>query len=243
MYKKEIREFLERKQYPEFNPKGVLFDMDGVLFDSMEAHAHSWVKVMTEKGFPFTEMEVYMNEGQTGAITINKAFMEYRGREATEEEKNHIYALKSRYFDEYNVLKPIKGTFSLLNKIKSAGLQVVVVTGSGQKSLFDNLDKFFPSIFDPDKIITAYDVKYGKPYPEPYLKGLAKTGLNPWEVIAVDNAPLGVKSASSAELFTIGVNTGPLPVEVLAENGANVVLDGMVDLDEKWNCFSKQIYR
>lgn len=241
MYTKNIIEFLKQYQYPEFNPKGVLFDMDGVIFDSMKSHAYSWIKTMNEIGFPFTEEEVYMNEGQTGAMTINNTFLRFKGREATEEEKQNIYDLKSRYFDEYNVITPMKGALDLLKKIKSKDIQIVVVTGSGQRSLFDSLDKYFPNIFDPDKIITAYDVRHGKPSPEPYIKGLMKTGLKPWEVIAVDNAPLGVKSASSADLFTIGVNTGPLPTEILIENGANVALDSMIELNERWNCFSRQV--
>ena len=209
--------------------------MDGVLFDSMPAHAGAWVKVMHELGLPFSEHEAYMNEGRTGFATINNVFVKTYGREATEEEKQQVYKLKSSYFDEYGEAKTMSYALDLLKKLKLQGLQLIVVTGSGQPSLLNRIEEHFPEIFDHDKMITAYDVKYGKPHPEPYLMALQKSGVQPWEVIAIDNAPLGVQSASAAKLFTIGLNTGPLEPIILLEHGADIVIDSMQELNEKWN--------
>ena len=90
-------------------------------------------------------------------------------------------------------------------------------------------------------MVTAFDVTQGKPFPEPYLKALKKSGVQPWEAIVVENAPLGVKSASDAGLFTVAVNTGPLHSSVLANEGANIVLDGgMKELYEKWDTLVEQ---
>jgi len=58
-------------------------------------------------------------------------------------------------------------------------------------------------------------------------KGLDKAGIEPWQALAVDNAPLGVQSASDAGIFTIGVRTGPLRKGVLLEAGADIELDSM----------------
>ncbi|NDV46415.1 HAD family hydrolase [Paludibacter sp. 221] len=239
MYSSAISSFIKKNDYPGFSPKAILFDMDGVLFDSMEGHVVAWIKAMHEYGLPFTREDVYMCEGQTGATTINKSFIETHGREATEEEKQEIYKLKSHYFDEYGKPAPMPFAPDLLKEIKKQGLQAIVVTGSGQPSLLKSIENSFPGIFEHDKMVTAFDVKYGKPHPEPYLMAVKKSGVKPWEVIAIDNAPLGVKSASSANLFTIGLNTGPLEPEVLLEYGANVVLDSMEDLAKQWGHFTK----
>ena len=51
--------------------KSVLFDMDGVLFDSMPGHAFAWLRAMQRFGLTMTREEVYMNEGRTGHGTIN----------------------------------------------------------------------------------------------------------------------------------------------------------------------------
>ena len=235
MFSTAIKQFLNRNNYPEFSPKAVFFDMDGVLFDSMPAHVSAWVKALNESGFPFTEHEAYMYEGQTGHATINAAFKQIYKREATEKEKQDIYALKSDYFDEYGLPQTFPYTLELLKKMKSQALQLIVVTGSGQPSLINRVEEHFPGIFESEKMITAFDVKYGKPHPEPYLMALKKSGVEPWEAIAIDNAPLGVKSASSAKLFTIGLNTGPLTPEILSEHGADIVFGGTKELYEQWN--------
>ena len=122
----------------------------------------------------------------------------------------------------------------LLKKIKAQNLEIFVVTGSGQPSLIDSLEENFPKIFQKQKMVTAFDVKHGKPNPEPYLMALKKSGLKPWEIMVVENAPLGIESAKAAGLFTIGVNTGPLNSNVLSEYGADIIFDGMKDLYNHW---------
>ena len=227
-----IERYLERYGYKELSIKAVFFDMDGVLFDSMPFHAEAWVKVMVEQGIPFTAHDAYMNEGRTGASTINEYFLKYKGREATTSEIEALYKQKSDYFNQINKITPIPTIEKVLHFLRLKGVECFVVTGSGQRSLFDVLDTYFTDIFSVDKMVTAYDVKFGKPHPEPYLMALEKSGLHPWEVLVVENAPLGVKSAVAAGLFTIAINTGILFPQELAQEGANLVLDDMKSLLE-----------
>jgi beta-phosphoglucomutase-like phosphatase (HAD superfamily) len=84
-------------------------------------------------------------------------------------------------------------------------------------------------------MVTAFDVKHGKPAPEPYLKGMEKSGVHPWEAMVVENAPLGVRAAVAAQCFTIAVNTGPLPDEMLANEGANLIFPRMTALSDAWH--------
>ena len=60
--------------------KAVLFDMDGVLFDSMPYHSEAWHKVMKSHGLTLSREEAYMHEGRTGASTINIVFQRELGR-------------------------------------------------------------------------------------------------------------------------------------------------------------------
>ncbi len=234
MFSPEIEKFLQGNNYPVFCPKAVFFDMDGVLFDSMKYHASAWVKAMQQAGLPFTEYEAYMNEGRTGASTIDGVFMNIYGRKATEEEKQSIYHLKSNFFESHGKTERMPFAIELLKKIKTQNLEIFVVTGSGQPSLIDSLEENFPKIFQKQKMVTAFDVKHGKPNPEPYLMALKKSGLKPWEIMVVENAPLGIESAKAAGLFTIGVNTGPLNSNVLSEYGVDIIFDGMKDLYNHW---------
>jgi HAD superfamily hydrolase (TIGR01509 family) len=230
-----VNDFTQQHSYPEFSLKAVFFDMDGVLFDSMPAHAEAWVRAIRNIGMPFSHYEAYMHEGRTGSGTINGIFQRELGRNATKEEMDAIYQHKSEEFRDLSETIPMPYADNLLNKIKAKGLDIVLVTGSGQASLLDNLEVYYPGIFRQEKMVTAFDVKYGKPNPEPYLMGLQKAGVNPWEAVVVENAPLGVQSAKGAGIFTIAINTGILEDDVLIDAGANIVLSGMEELYNQWD--------
>ena len=210
--------------------KAVLFDMDGVLFDSMPNHAYAWSHAMTEYGLQMTPEEVYMNEGRTGSATINMLAQRFWGRDATEEEKQRIYEAKSKVFNSCPKAKPMPGALETLQAVKKKGLKIVLVTGSAQTSLLEKLERSYPGFFHQDLMVTGFDVKQGKPFPEPYLKGLQKAGIKPEEGIVVENAPLGVQAGHAADIFTIAANTGPLEDEVLKNAGADIVLPGMMDV-------------
>lgn len=78
--------------------------------------------------------------------------------------------------------------------------------------------------------MTAADVKQGKPSPEPYLRGLAKAGVRADEALVIENAPMGVQAAVAAGIFTIAVNTGPIPPQKLYEAGADILFPDMLSL-------------
>lgn len=234
MFEKAIQDYLKEKGYNKINLKAVLFDMDGVLFDSMKNHAKAWNKAMDMYDMNLSEEEAYMHEGRTGASTINIVSARERGYEASEDEIKKIYQTKSDIFNSLPKAEPMQGAYTLLQEIKNSGLQPVLVTGSGQLSLIDNLNHHFPGIFQKEYMVTAYDVKFGKPNPEPYLMGLKKVGIAPNEAVVVENAPLGVKAGVAAGIFTIAVNTGPLPDNALLDKGANLLFNSMQELADNW---------
>jgi HAD superfamily hydrolase (TIGR01509 family) len=208
--------------------KAVLFDMDGVLYDSMPYHVQAWCDTLLALEIKHEPMEIYLWEGRTGASIVDILFNRNWGRSATQEEKTTIYSQKAQRFDELSKhLKPMPGAWEVLEKIRQLGLKRIVVTGSGQFTLFENLSTHFPGFFENKEIVTAYDVKHGKPHPEPYLIGLKKANVQAREAIVIENAPLGVESAVAAGIRTIAVNTGPLPDKVLLDAGTHYLLPSM----------------
>ena len=181
MFQEAIARYLQSSGYSQIQLKSVLFDMDGVLFNSMPYHADAWHKVMERHGLHLSREEAYLHEGRTGAATIN-----------------------------------------------------MVVTGSGQHSLLDRLSHNFPGMFHRELMVTAFDVKYGKPHPEPYLMALQKGGVKPNEAIVVENAPMGVQAGVAAGIFTVAVNTGPIDGQVLLDAGANVLFPSMQAFCDNW---------
>ena len=227
-----INLYLQKRGFKAFTPKAVFFDMDGVLFDSMPYHAASWAQTCTSFGLEMDKTEAYMHEGRTGASTINILTRRHWGREATEQEIADIYAEKCRLFNACPEAPKMPGAQQVLEAVKQAALTIVVVTGSGQQSLLDRLNTNYPGFFSPELIVSSKDVMHGKPHPEPYLMALQRTGLHPWEAMVVENAPLGVRSATAAEIFTIAVNTGPLPESALLQEGADMLFPSMTALAE-----------
>lgn len=222
--------------------KAVLFDMDGVLYDSMPHHAVAWQKAMAQFGLTMTAADAYATEGARGIDTIRSLVKKQRGKAITEEEAQRIYDVKTAIFHEMGEAKIFDGVRPLMQKIAQSGLQIGVVTGSGQRPLIQRLLTDFGEFIDEKHIVTAYDVTRGKPNPDPYLMGLQKAGhLKPCEGIVVENAPLGVRAGVAAGCFTIAVNSGPLSDDALMDEGAHLLVPSIADLCGKWDCFSDNL--
>ena len=216
--------------------RAYFFDMDGVLFNSMPHHAIAWEEVMKEHDLSFTAYDCYLNEGRTGESVIREAMWKARNRDATPDEIATIYAEKSAYFtmleQKAGGTPTISGVAEVLRYIESCGNQIWVVTGSGMRSLLDNLNTVLPPVFQRERMITAFDVVKGKPDPEPYLKAWERSGLNKEQCVVIENAPLGVRSGKAAGLTVYAVNTGILTREDLEQAGADLVFNTMEELLE-----------
>ncbi|MFW6267934.1 MAG: HAD family hydrolase [Marinilabiliaceae bacterium] len=218
----------QKKKWLPQNIKAVLFDMDGVLYDSMKHHADTWVGAFQKYGIDFPAREAYANEGRTGGGTIQKAIREIEGREATEEETEGIYREKTRLMADVQPAKIIPGMQETIRDIRSSGKKIIVVTGSRQPTLLERLNNDFG--VEPHEVVSGKDVKIGKPHAEPYLIGLEKARCNANESLVVENAPLGIESAVNAGIFTVAINTGPLEKELLSSSGADLVFENPDDL-------------
>ena len=225
-------------------PKAVLFDMDGVLYNSMPNHAVAWKNSMRSFGITMTDDDTYASEGARGTDTIRMMVRSQQGRDISEEEAQRMYDEKTRLFHLMPEPPIMPGILSLMAQLHDQGLVIGVVTGSGQRPLINRLLRDFGRYLAEERIVTAYDVKRGKPYPDPYLMGLQKVGgLEPWEALVVENAPLGVSAGVAARIFTIVVNTGPLDEQVLWDRGANLVFPTMQALSDNWKTFCSLLDR
>lgn len=205
--------------------------MDGVLINSMPNHAIAWQRSMASFGINMSKEDAYATEGARGVDTIKKMVKAQQGRDIDEEESQRMYDEKTRQFGMLPKPKIMDYALQLQEKIYQAGLQICIVTGSGQRPLINRLLEEFPRV-TRERLVTAYDVKKGKPLPDPYLAGMKKCGVMPWETIVVENAPLGVMSGVASNAFTIAVNTGPLPDSVLWDAGADIVLANLKEVSE-----------
>ena len=210
MYALTIRKYLEEHGFETLCPRAVLFDMDGVLYDSMPNHAIAWQESMARFHIHMTAEDAYATEGARGVDTIRMMVRIQQQREIDEPEAQKMYDEKSRLFHSLPEAPIMPGILNLMAQIRDLGMQCGVVTGSGQRPLIKRILKDFGAFVDEAHITTAYDVRRGKPNPDPYLVGVA------------------------ARIFTIGVNTGPLPNDQLLQSGAHLLFPSMTDLSDAW---------
>lgn len=234
-----LSDYKIRHRYNRLQPLAALIDMDGTLYDSMPKHAKAWQQMCAENGLGADYEEFFAFEGMTGAQTINTLMQRCRGREATKEECENLYKRKTEIFSSLPDVSPMPGAQQLTSLMKEVGMRRVLVTGSGQASLLNRLEQDFPGVFLPGMKVTSRDVTHGKPHPEPYIRAMQLAQVSPSQAIAIENAPLGVKSAATAGAFTIGVVTGPIARAELEAAGAAIVFDSM---NECADAFPQLIY-
>ncbi len=194
------------------NLKAVIFDMDGVLINSMPYHIRSWEDAFKEFNIKPTNTDLALHEGMSYKETIDILSKKY-GVTLSATQKKKIHTEKERILHsifKFVIYKDIK---PLLIYLKKQNLKLAVVTGSNNQFAKNVIKKHFKEFFD--EIITGDDVKHSKPSPEPYLDALKKLRFSAHQVIVIENAPLGILSAKRAHIKTIALQT-TLPRKELA---------------------------
>lgn len=206
-------------------PKAVIFDMDGVLVDSMPYHADAWIAVFAELGIHINREDIYDIEGSNHEGVIRLVF-EKAGRRLKAVDFDELAWKKREIFQKTNKVSVFEGIRETLGFLKNKCL-LGVVSGSDREVVMELLERFFPDTFDA--VVTGNDVREGKPSPEPYLKAIGMLGVGKDECIVIENAPMGVESAKRAGLFCIAI---PTYVRAHRLKGADIVLPNHAALRE-----------
>ncbi len=184
--------------------KAIIFDMDGVLIESMKYHVISWRKALKTVKIFSTNKDLALLEGMSYLETINTLSKKY-GISLTSKEKEEVYLTKKRILNEIYKLKVYPYILKLLNFLKNENLKLALVTGANKEFVSKIIEEKFNNFFEV--IITGDDTQKSKPNPRPYLLALKKLNLNKDEAIVIENAPLGLESAKKANLKTFALTT------------------------------------
>jgi beta-phosphoglucomutase len=194
------------------NLKAILFDMDGVLVDSMSYHMQSWMQLLEKLGIVVTERFIYEHEGAMGLDIIENLFHK-SGLPVDGKRIEEIYEQQNRIFREEYLTKVrlYPETMTLIDRFQQCGLRLGLVTSS-RMNLVEQIWEDHQVRNRFDTIVTADDVKRFKPNPDPYLKALEKLQEEPESCLVVENAPAGIQSAKAAGLTCYAVaSTLPPP--------------------------------
>ncbi|MDQ3968813.1 MAG: HAD family phosphatase [Thermoproteota archaeon] len=201
--------------------KGIIFDMDGVLVDAMPFHCKAiQTAAKQEVNIDVKQRDVYLLEGMPGEDMIKELLRHKRYTGNIEEVSDdnsdkldsvahRIHERKKKIFEQINASAPIDGAKELVYSIRC---KKALVSGAAKQEVDSIINKYFgKNAFDV--IVTGEDLEEGKPSPDPFRTALIKMGLTESEAIVVENAPLGVKAANSAEIRCIvTLNNTPLKI-------------------------------
>lgn len=212
--------------------KGLLFDLDGVLVDTMKLHDAAWRKAIHPLGLEISAEEIFLREGEKGTVTAHDLLLK-AGREPGVEAIQFLLKEKERFFKQNFKIEFFPRALNGLESFHKKGYRLGLVTGTSLGEVKTFLDSHFLDFFQT--VVTGDAVKMGKPHPESYLSALEKISLKPEEVLVIENAPYGIRSARGAELACIALTTS-LPRSYLLN--ADLILTG---LDELVELFSEEV--
>jgi beta-phosphoglucomutase len=183
---------------------GVIFDVDGVLVDSYEAHLQSWVAMAREHGLTITEAQFAETFGQTSREVIARFWgdrVDDAGRGALDERKEAIYRdlIRKRF-------PVMDGARDLIDACVAAGMPL----GVGSSAPRANVELTLELLGRRDAfvaIVSGEDVTRGKPDPQVYVLAAERLDLPAGRCVVVEDAPVGVcagRAAGAAVAALIG---------------------------------------
>jgi len=205
--------------------KGVIFDIDGTLVDSNDAHAQSWVDTFAEAGYdvPFDVVRPLIGMGGDKLLpkTIGK------GRDSEEGKK--LVKRRSEIFRERYLphLRPLKGARDLVLRVRSDGLKAVVATSAKEEELKGLLKA--AQVDDlMEEEATASDADRSKPDPDIVHAAIEQSGVSSEYLVMIGDTPYDIEAASKAHVRTIAFRSGGWKDDAL--KGAVEIYNGPDDL-------------
>jgi len=208
----------------KFKPRAIIFDMDGVIIDSMPYHFLAWYEALRPYGARVSCFDVYSKEGENWEKTLTGLLRKAKISPSPGLLKE-IFLKRKKIFKGYFKRFIFQGAEDFLACLKGQGYTLGLVTGSPLPEVNKILPLRIRSLFD--SLVAGNQVKRGKPHPEPYLKCAKSIGLKPGECVVVENAPFGIESAKKAGMFCIALATS-LPKEYLSK--ADIVAESLSDI-------------
>ena len=173
------------------NYKGLIFDLDGTLINSMPYHALAWKQVAYEHGFDIDVNDIYAMGGSASRDIA--AFYKNKG-EPVGDIDEYVKRKIAIFQENIPKIEVFQKIFNELEKAKSLGIRIAIGTGTRtanatrilkEKDLFDYIDA----------LVTADDVTRHKPNPDTFLVAAKRLELEPQDCLVFEDGQLGIKAA------------------------------------------------
>lgn len=217
------------RHVPGADLQAVLLDIDGTLVDSNDAHARAWVGALESGGYvvPFDAVRPLIGKGG------DKLIPELTGLDPGSDEAQRMSATRHELFTqrELPALRPTPGARALLERMRDAGLRLVVATSAQA----DEVTALLAVAGVGDLIQAASssdDADNSKPDPDIIQAALRKAACHPSRCVMLGDTPYDVEAATRARVPTIALRCGGWSAAAL--RGAAAVYDDPASLLARW---------
>lgn len=205
-------------------PKAIIFDLDGVIVDTMPYHFLAWYEALRPEGVRVSCFDVYSREGERWQKTLKELLLE-AGIRPTEKKLRIIFERRKKIFKRNFKRHIFKGAEEFLSCLKAKEYLLGLVTGTPLVEVKKILSRKTLCLFDC--VVSGDSVKMGKPHPEPFLLAAQRLNVPPGRCFVIENAPHGIESAKKAGMFCAAITTS-LPRQYLRQ--ADAVVDSFKEI-------------
>ena len=216
--------------------KGIIFDLDGTLIDSLEDIALTMNDVLSQFNFKTHEIEDYKDFVGDGALILTKNSLP---KEAKEEDIQKVFTrfLELHDLGIYHNAKPYDGIYELLTKLTKTPIKLAILSNKT-----DHITKqYAKKLFYDFNFEEIHGQKIGftkKPNPNGALEIAKSLNLKTKDIFFIGDTPTDMKTAKNANMKSIGVSWGFSPKYELIEHGADFTVE---NCDELWEVIKKHI--
>ena len=180
--------------------RGLVFDCDGTIADTMPLHYQAWVAALREHDAEFPEAMFYEMAG-IPTVRIIEILNERHGYEIPVQEAADYK--ESLYVALVDQVMPIEPVVRLV-KAYAGRLPMAVATG-GTRAICSKTLQTLHLLEHFRAIVTADDVAHGKPAPDIFLEAARRLGVAPGDCYAFEDAELGLQSARAAGMVAVDI--------------------------------------
>ena len=173
------------------NYKGLIFDLDGTLINSMPYHALAWKQVAYEHGFDIDVNDIYAMGGSASRDIA--AFYKNKG-EPVGDIDEYVKRKIAIFQENIPKIEVFQKIFNELKKAKSLGIRIAIGTGTRTANATRIL-KEKGLLYYIDALVTADDVTRHKPNPDTFLVAAKRLELEPQDCLIFEDGQLGIKAA------------------------------------------------
>lgn len=183
-------------------PRAVVFDLDGLMFNTEELYQEVGAEILRRRGHEFTQALLDQMMGRPSAVALQIMIDTHQLRATVAELLVETDAIFPAILAER--LAPMSGLIELLDALESRKIPKGIATSSRRSFVDHVLGHFqFQPRFSP--IVTSEDITHGKPHPEIYLLAASRLGVSPGEMLVLEDSQNGCRAAVAAGAIAVAV--------------------------------------